>query len=185
MVTFISSFVFAGVLSAYMFLGRGLSRQLNEQGLESRARLALYTLTQDVSSASAIATQNPGATTTGYLMSLTVPGLGTVNYASDWSLGSTNGQLKRVVGGTTLVLLKNLSSLNFAYYDVSGNSVTAPSTGSPTSVPSTQQINIKQVCMYYTATAGVASTGNLTNFTVASPMIIMKNKGFLTDPTNP
>ena len=60
MVTFISSFVFAGVLSAYIFLGRGLSRQVNEEELESRTRLALFWFTQDVSSASAITAQNPG-----------------------------------------------------------------------------------------------------------------------------
>src|ERR1035438_4744404 len=38
MVTFISAFVFAGVLSAYIFLGRGLMRQGNEEQLESRSR---------------------------------------------------------------------------------------------------------------------------------------------------
>ena len=63
--TFISSFVFAGVLSAYIFLGRSLSRQLNAEGLESRTRLALYYFTQDISSATSIIAQNPGAGTQG------------------------------------------------------------------------------------------------------------------------
>src|ERR1035438_10585997 len=48
MVTFISAFVFAGVLSAYIFLGRGLMRQGNEEQLESRSRQALYDFTQDI-----------------------------------------------------------------------------------------------------------------------------------------
>ena len=51
MVTFITAFVFAGVLSAYIFLGRALARQVNEVDLESRARTTLKDFADDVSSA--------------------------------------------------------------------------------------------------------------------------------------
>src|ERR1700722_16300710 len=95
MVTFISAFVFAGVLSAYIFLGRGLSRQVNAESLESRTRLALHYFTQDVSSASSITAQNPGVQVTGTQMALVIPGLNTVTYYCDWSLGATNGILER------------------------------------------------------------------------------------------
>jgi prepilin-type N-terminal cleavage/methylation domain-containing protein len=188
MVTAISAFVFAGVLSAYTFLGRSLAREVNEESLESRGRLALYWLTQDVSAASAICTQSPGATTSGYQITLAVPGLGSVYYYVDWSGGAGKGILKRQVGSTGatfLVLLQNLSSFTFGYTDINGNAVTAASTSSPTTPPTTQSTNIKQVYMYFTSTAGVAVTGNSSNFTVSSPMIIMKNKGFLVDPNNP
>src|SRR5580693_1180412 len=76
MVTLISAFVFAGVLSAYIFLGRGLARQINEQSLESRTRLALYWLAQDVSSANAIAAQNPGSGVSGDQFTVTIPSSG-------------------------------------------------------------------------------------------------------------
>jgi hypothetical protein len=51
MVTGISAFVFAGVLSAYIFLGRSLARQVNEMDLESRSRTTLNYFTNDVSAA--------------------------------------------------------------------------------------------------------------------------------------
>ena len=122
--TFITAFVFAGVMSAYMFLGRSLARQVNEQSLESRTRLALYWLTQDASSASAIYIQNPGATTTGYQMVLSVPSLGSVYYSCDWSGGANMGKLTRQVGsGPVLTLLTNLTSFDFGYYDIDGNPV--------------------------------------------------------------
>jgi Tfp pilus assembly protein PilW len=185
MVTLISAFVFAGVLSSYIFLGRSLARQVNEESLESRARLALYWLSQDVASASAIAAQNPGAATTGYQFTLTIPNQGAITYYCDWTAGSANGTLVRSAGSNTLTLLKNLSTINFAYYDVNGNSVTAPSTATPLSPPSTRQIAVKQVCMYFTSSAGKAFVGNLSNLTVCSPKLIMKNKGLLTDPNDP
>jgi type II secretory pathway pseudopilin PulG len=184
--TFITAFVFAGVMSAYMFLGRSLARQVNEQSLESRTRLALYWLTQDASSASAIYIQNPGATTTGYQMVLSVPSLGSVYYSCDWSGGANMGKLTRQVGsGPVLTLLTNLTSFDFGYYDIDGNPVAAPGTASPLTAPTTLQLNVKQVCMYYTSTAGVASTGDQSNLSIASPLIIMKNQGYLTDPNVP
>jgi Tfp pilus assembly protein PilW len=187
MVTFISSFVFAGVLSAYIFLGRGLARQVNEESLESRSRLALYWFTQDVSTASAIAACSPASSTSGTptLFTLTTPG-GTISYSTDWSGGVGFGILNRTNGatGATLKLLTNLTSLSFKYYDLPGNDLTS---SLPTTLasPPVQQINIKQVYMSYVATAGVASTGAQSNYTVMSPRVIMKNKVFLTDPTSP
>jgi prepilin-type N-terminal cleavage/methylation domain-containing protein len=180
MVTFISSFVFAGVLSAYIFLGRGLSRQVNAEGLESRTRLALHYFTQDVSSASAIAAQNPGAETTGTQMTLTTPA-GAVTYYCDWSQGTAKGILERQVGANPyLVLLTNLSALSIAYFDSTTHAVTVTA-----SAPSTPQVDIKQVCLSYTSTAGYGPSGNLANFTVVSPIVIMKNKAVLLDPNVP
>jgi len=179
--TLITSFVFAGVLSAYIFLGRGLARQVNEESLESRTRLALYWFTQDVSTAATITARNPGAGVSGTQVTLTFPSAGTVYYACDWSGGASNGKLTRQAGsGAVLTLLTNLTSFSFGYYDATGNSITAPS-----SAPSSPQIGIKQVYMTYTAVAGTASTGAQSSFTVVSPRVILKNKTVLVDPTSP
>jgi prepilin-type N-terminal cleavage/methylation domain-containing protein len=183
MVTVISSFVFAGVLSAYIFLGRGLARQVNEEGLESRTRLALYWFTQDVSTASTITAQNPGSGVTGNLITLWVPSLGnSVTYACDWTGGTGFGLLTRQVGssGTKLTLLTNLSSFSLGFYDLAGNAITAP-----TAAPTTPQIDIKQVYMAYTVTAGTAFTGAQSNLTIVSPSVVIKNKALLVDPTTP
>jgi Tfp pilus assembly protein PilW len=180
MVTLISSFVFAGVLSAYIFLGRSLARQVNAEGLESRARLALYYFTQDLSAASTITASNPGAYTTGTQITLTIPG-STIAYACDWSLGNTAGKLTRTVNSNpALTLLTNLSSFSFGYDDMTGSVVTAPS-----SPPSSPQINIKQAYMVFTSTAGYAQSGAASEFTVVSPRVILKNRTVLTDPNKP
>lgn len=189
MATVITAFVFAGVLSAYIFLGRALARQLNEQSLESRTRLALYWFMQDVSSASSItAVQTPALTPTGTtwpftVFTLSIPGSSsTVSYKIDWSGGTGSGILERYTSGTGtyLVLLTNLNTINLGYFDISGNAVTVPA-----SAPSNPQINIKQVNMAYTATAGTASTGAQSSLTMVSPMVVMKNKVMLVDPNSP
>jgi Tfp pilus assembly protein PilW len=179
LVTAISSFVFAGVLSAYIFLGRSLARQVNEEGLESRARLALYYFTQDIGTATGITACNPGAHTTGTPITLTIAG-NSVAYYCDWTV-TTSGTLYRQVGSNPrLKLLTNLSSLSFGYYDPTGSSVTVP-----TSAPSTPQINIQQVYMAFTTAAGYAASGAQSQFTVVSPTVVMKNKAMLLDPTKP
>jgi Tfp pilus assembly protein PilW len=181
MVTFISSFVFAGVLSAYIFLGRSLARQVNEEGLESRARLALYYFTQDISTAATITASNPGAHTSGTLITLTYASGSNVVYSTDWSAGNTAGKLNRTVGSNpSLMLLEYLSSLSFGYYDPTGSSVTVPS-----SAPTYPQINIQQVYMAFTTTAGYAASGAGSQFTVVSPTVMLKNKATLQDPTKP
>lgn len=179
MVTFISSFVFAGVLSAYIFLGRGLMRQANAESLESRSRLALYYFTKDVSSATAITAENPGTQVTGDQMTLTISG-SNVTYHCDWSLGTGKGVLQRLAGGTTLNLLNNLTAISFGYYDMSGASVSVPTT-----TPSYTQFNIKQINMSFTSTAGYALSGSESNLTVVSPQVIMKNKALIKDPNDP
>lgn len=181
MATFITSFVFAGVLSAYIFLGRGLARQANEESLESRARLALYYFSQDISTAATVAAQDPGVQTSGQILTLNIPGSGVVVYSCDWSLGPTQGILNRQVGSQpVLPLLTNLTSLSFGYYDPTGKAIIPPS-----SAPTSPQINIKQAYFAFTSVAGVAQSGAQSQFTVVSPRITIKNQGLLKDPNDP
>jgi hypothetical protein len=183
--TVITAFVFAGVMSAYIFLGRALSRQLNAEGLESRTRLTLFYFNQDVSSATSIAAQNPGAQVTGDQMSLTIPtspvSSNTVTYHCDWSGGASSGILERQVNsGAYLVLLTNVSSISFQYFDATTHLVTVPS-----SAPSSPQVDIKQVSISFTTAAGYAPSGNLSQFTMVSPLVVLKNKAMLQDPNSP
>jgi prepilin-type N-terminal cleavage/methylation domain-containing protein len=184
MVTFISSFVFAGVLSAYIFLGRGLARQVNEESLESGARVALYYFTQDLSSATAITATNPGPQTNGTLMTLSIPQPGTtttVVYNYVWDPVLMQGSLTRTAGSAQPVtLLKYLSIFSFGYYDATGNSISVPS-----SLPLSPQINIKQVNMSFTSAAGYVTSGAQSQFTVVSPLVTMNNKTSLEDPNDP
>jgi Tfp pilus assembly protein PilW len=173
MVTAISAFVFAGVLSAYIFLGRGLVRVANAEQMESGTRTALYYFTKDVSSAASIAAQSSEPQIT-----LTIPTqpLGTVTVT--YSYDSLNLILSRTASNGTgpgNLLSPGQSGLsglklNFAFYDINGN---------PIAVPVSQtlpQMNIKQAIMSYTATSGSAVSGALSSYTVSSPLVVMKNK---------
>jgi type II secretory pathway pseudopilin PulG len=179
MVTFISSFVFAGVLSAYIFLGRGLVRQGNEEQLESRTRVALYDFTQDMSGASAVITATGTVLSVSTWVPQTAPNppvLGTATYTYD----PVGGQLtlERTAPPAAVlafpnwptqpappafVLLNNLTSFSFGTYDINGNVTGATAL-------------IKQANMAFTSTAGSLVSGAQSHFTAVSPQVIMKNK---------
>jgi prepilin-type N-terminal cleavage/methylation domain-containing protein len=167
MVTVISSFVFAGVLSAYIFLGRGLVRQGNAESLESRTRTTLFYFTQDVSATSAI------SISLSTELKLTTASGTIVDYvyspAVD-SQGNPAGTLTRVPSppnaNIPVTLLIGLSSFQFNYMDMSGN-VMNPANNTPL---------VKQVSIDYTAFAGAAVSGAQSHFSVVSPWVIAKNK---------
>jgi hypothetical protein len=178
MVTFISSFVFAGVLSAYIFLGRGLMRQSNEEQLESRTRTTLYDFTQDMSAGSVVLTANATVLSVSTWVPQTSPNppiLGTATYTYD----PVNAQLTLVrtaPGAISLafpnwptastVLLNNVTPVGvnfFGTFDINGGATGIPAL-------------IKQVNMAFTTTAGSAVSGAQSHFTVVSPQVILKNK---------
>jgi Tfp pilus assembly protein PilW len=178
--TFISAFVFAGVLSAYIFLGRALTRQGNEAEQESRSRTTLFYLTQEVSSATGIAPDtSPSATTSGLTQMVlnTLDGSGnpyTVTYT--YIPGASGGTLTRTPSttGAPMSLLVGVTSLTFTYYNSAGTALTSPS--SPTV---TNPNVVKQVSLSYTTVAGSVLSGAQSHFNVVSPLIVMKNKPFL------
>jgi prepilin-type N-terminal cleavage/methylation domain-containing protein len=176
----ISSFVFAGVLSAYIFLGRALTRQGNEAEQESRSRLTLYYLTQEVSSATGIAADtNPPATTSGITQMVinTLDNHGapyTVTYS--YNANAAGGTLTRTAstGSGPTSLLTGVTSLTFTFYNSAGTAVT--NTLNPTI---TNPNIVKQVGLSYTTVAGSAVSGAQSHFNVVSPLIVMKNKPLL------
>jgi len=86
MVTFISSFVFAGVLQLTSSRPR-LARQVNEESLEYPHAARAVLVTQDVSNATTNRRQNPGRSV-GDADDLVGADLGNVYYACDWSGGA-------------------------------------------------------------------------------------------------
>jgi Tfp pilus assembly protein PilW len=178
--TFISAFVFAGVLSAYIFLGRALARQGNEAEQESRSRTTLYYLTQEVSSATGITPDtNPPATSSGLtqLVINTVDGSGnpyTVTYT--YSPSSSGGTLTRTPSttGAPMSLLIGVTSLMFTYYNSAGAAL-ALTTNLTVANPNV----VKEIGVTYTTVAGSVLSGAQSHFNVVSPLIVMKNKPLL------
>jgi len=200
---FISSFVFAGLLSAYIFLGRSLTRQGNAAILESRSRVALYYFNQDVSAATEVTIDSNnqlGLTVVNPLINLTPPNYVSVIYTYD-----SNDNLTRSVylyvppasypptnliaipsglqnplvllAGPTTSTFDNLN-FSFGYYNFGGiTPYVFPSASPPGIPPGTSWI--KQVSMTFKSTAGAAATGAQSHFTVVSSQVVMKNKALL------
>jgi prepilin-type N-terminal cleavage/methylation domain-containing protein len=164
-VTVISSFVFAGVLSAYIFLGRGLTRQGHEEELESSSRTTLYDFTQDVSGASAIST---GFTTNAFSISTSPAGTVTYTYYPQAAVqGIEQGYLTRQQNGNApTTILKNISGFGFNYYDITGNPL----------VPNSNPTTVKEIQFAYRAKGGSSISGAQSVINVVSPRVIMKNK---------
>lgn len=165
-VTLISAFVFAGVLSAYIFLGRGLVRQGHEEELESRGRTTLFYFTQDVSAATAISanfSQND--------MVLTTPSASVeYSFQAPTSSQSYDGYLTRKLNAANpTILLTGLASFTFNYLTISAGQST------PVIAPSSAT-TVKQIQFTYTAMAGASVSGAQSQITVVSPRVIMKNK---------
>lgn len=164
MATLITAIVFAGVLSAYIFLGRGLVRQGNEEAMESRSRTTLFYFTQDVSAATAVT-----AYTASQLVISTPSAIVTYTYnAAPGSPGiAPSGTLVRTQIPANLSiptsLLTNLSTFAFNYLTISGTAASSAAT-------------VKQIQLSYTAVIGSSVGGAQAQITVVSPRVIMKNK---------
>ena len=178
-VTAISGVVFAAVLSAYTFLGRGLMREGNEEVLESRTRQALYDFTQDMSAATAVVSANATTLAVSTMVPQTSP-YSPVMATATYQYDPINGilTLTRVAppaaslafpnwptphANSAYVLLNNVTNFSFGTYDINGN---------PTGIAGL----IKQVNMAFTTTAGSQIGGAQSHFTVVSPQVILKNK---------
>jgi Tfp pilus assembly protein PilW len=168
--TFITAFVFAGVLSAYIFLGRGLTRQANEQQMESGSRVTLFYFAQDVALATTLDPANISATS----LSLYSPDSSdeityTYNASQGTLVRTTSGS---VPGPASLTLLHGLSAFSFNYY----NFVYAVTTTAPPLPPAA---GIKEVNLTFTLVSGAAVSGAQATLAVASPRVAVKNKMFL------
>jgi Tfp pilus assembly protein PilW len=179
--TFISAFVFAGVLSAYIFLGRSLARQGNEAEQESRSRTTLYYLTQEVSSATGITPDtNPPVTTSGIsqIVLNTFDGITgspeTVTYTYNPSPGGGTLTRSSSTGVGPTSLLVGVVSFTFTYYNSSGSAL-ALTTNLTVANPNV----VKEVGVSYSTVAGSVLSGAQSHFNVVSPLIVMKNKPYL------
>ncbi|MEX2045175.1 MAG: prepilin-type N-terminal cleavage/methylation domain-containing protein [Opitutus sp.] len=161
--TSLSAILFAAVFSAYLFLGRILTRLVNVQRQENESRRTLRYFTQDVSAAIRLTTATASQVT---LTRPTSGGTTTVTY--EYSSGG--GTLARTQGGNTQTLVSQITagSFAFSYYNESGSTV------------STLQ-SIKSVEMSFSTTFGSSNAGTRASYTTVSPRIVLRNKPALNE----
>lgn len=149
--------VLVGVLAAYLFLGRSLTRLVNSQQQEVESRRTLRTFTQDVSAASDLSVATTAQLT---LTKPTASSTTTVTYT--YSSGS--GTLVRTEGTAAKTMLTGLTSFTFTYYNDLGTAITG----------STQ--SVKSVELMYTSASGTAALGTRSSYTTVSPRVLLRNK---------
>lgn len=150
--------VLAGVLAAYLFVGRNLTRLVNVQHQEIESRRTLRTFTQDLSAAIQLST----ATDTNLTLTKPAAAGGTVTVSYTYS--SANRTLVRTEAGANNTLLSGLTTFTITYYNESGSVVTA----SPQSV--------KAVEFAFASATGSAASGTQASYTTVSPRVLLRNK---------
>lgn len=158
--TSLLAIVLAGILAAYLFVGRNLTRLVNLQQQEVESRRTLSTFTQDLSAAIQLSTATPTQ------LVITKPtGGGTTSVTYTYSAGA--GTLVRTEGAQTQNLLSGLTAFSISYFNEAGN----PVTSSPQSV--------KAVELTYSSAVGSALSGTRASYTTVSPRVLLRNKPVL------
>ncbi len=157
--TSLLAIVLAGVLAAYLFVGRNLTRLVNLQHEEVESRRTLRRFTEDLSAAIQLTT----ATATDFTLTkpTAVPG-GTTAVSYAYSSGA--GTLIRTEGGVSQTLLSGLTAFSVTYFSEAGSVVTS----SPQSV--------KAIEVAFSAATGSATSGTQASYTTVSPRVLLRNK---------
>lgn len=159
----LSAVVFAAIFSAYIFMARNLTRMANFQQQQVQDRRAFAVVAKDVNEASQITTAQAAS------LVLTIPpappgipGITIVTYTFDAAAHTLTRQALTGTGGSSSVVLSNLTSFTFNYFTQAGD----PGLGN----------NIKQIEMSYNSAVGDSANGTQANDSVVSARIVMRNK---------
>lgn len=156
----ISAIVFTGILSAFLFMGRNLTRLINMQTQEVASRRAVRQFTQDLSEAIRLTASSSSQ------VAMTKPAAsGTTAVAYVYS--SSAGTFLRTDATGTQTLLSGLTALTITYYNERGASIS----DSPQSV--------KAVELAFTTTTGSAPSGTQVAYSTVAPRVLLRNKPLL------
>lgn len=156
----IASFVLAGVMSTFLFLGRSGANIQNYNDMEAQSRKALETFAEDTRQASAI------AWTSNQSLTLTVNTASIVYYYDD----TAKAFYRRTPTGTT-ALVTNITAFAFQAYSITGASLPLTSAAELTTAgKSTKQLQVSLEAARTSRTVATASN------TVLSARFILRNK---------
>jgi prepilin-type N-terminal cleavage/methylation domain-containing protein len=158
--TSLAAILAVAVLSAYLFLGRNLTRLVNFQEQEVESRRFLRYFTTEVSAAISL------TTATATTLTFTMP-TGSGNTTVSYVYTSGNSTVTRTAGGTSLPMATGLTAFTFTYYNEGNTAVS----GSPQSV--------KSVEFAYTSASGSQASGTQASYRTVSPRVLLRNKQVL------
>jgi prepilin-type N-terminal cleavage/methylation domain-containing protein len=154
-----SALVFAAIFSAYVFMARNLTRLANFQQQQVQNRRVLNLMAKDVNEATQVTAALPA------LLVLTLPTLPSATIIT-YTFDSTAHILTRQAVGprpSDAVLLSNLTTLAFSFYDSSGQATTSA-------------ITIKQVGLSYASAVGDPLNGTQSRDSVVSSRMVLRGK---------
>lgn len=181
----VSLIVLGGVLSAYLFLGRGLTRLINAQQQQVKSRHTLRVFSDDLGTGNKLTTSSStisSGVTTAASFVVEIPKAGgattSVTYTYNYS-ASGAGTLIRFRADTaeTTTILDNVTSLSVNYFTAS--EVASGTVFSATRAAPTYSLSVKAVQFQFTTSLGSAASGTLARFTTLSPRVVMRNRGML------
>jgi type II secretory pathway component PulJ len=157
----ISSFILAGVLATFLFLGRSGANIQNYSDMESEARKALEVFAEDTRQASSIAWDTKDDIT------LTVNSV-SIRYYYD---SSAKTFFRKVASGTPQALVTKITTFAFSAYSITGSTLPLTSaTELTTAAKSTKQLQVSLEAARNSSTVATASN------TVLSARFILRNK---------
>jgi Tfp pilus assembly protein PilW len=157
----LASFILAGVLSTFLFMGRSGANVQNYNDMESQARNALEYFAEDTRQASGVVWGSDSNT-----MTLTVSGSPVM-----YTYNPTARTFSRRDGTSTRVLVTGITSFSFTAYNISGNNVLLDTAAQRTAANgTTKQLQISLEAARNTQTV-VAATN-----TVLSARFVLRNK---------
>ena len=156
----LAAFVFAAILSAFIFMGRNLTRLLNRQSQDAASRRAVSQFTRDLSAAMQL------TTCTATQVTLTRPTAGGT-VTTSYAYTPAAGKFVRTEGSSSWPLLSGLTALSITYYNESG----AVITNSP--------LSVKAVELSFTLVTGSAPNGTQVKSTTVAPRVLLRNKPLL------
>lgn len=166
--TLIFGTVSVAVMGAFLFLGTSMTRMVYAQQLEENSRRMLYVFTQDVSKATKVTTASDTT------VIVTQPST-TVKYLYDSSAQTVTRYQPDDGTGTTTILLKNLTTFDFDYFNNAGTTITVPQS------PSASYKAIKSVQYSFTSSLGTTTAGGnaiyrtTTRYQTVSPIVYLRN----------
>lgn len=183
----ISMVIFLAVIGAFFYLTRNLTRLANTQSLEAANRRTIYLFTRDVSTAQQITASSTQITLSVLLPpadpSYKTPGSSGYPACKTVVFNYSGGTLTRTATPASPIapedvtdssdpraqLLSGLTSFTFNFYGTDGSLLALPANGYP----------IKAVDFNYSTSTGVAANGTQSNYTAASPRVLLRNKPYL------
>ena len=152
-----SALVFAAIFSAYLFMARSLTRLAHFQQPQVQNRRVLNILAKDVSEAVQVNSALPAS----LVLRLSSGNIITYTYTSTSTPQTLTRQVNTIIPAP--VLLSNLPTLSFSFFDSSG--ATTAST-----------ITIKQIGLSYTSAVGDPGQGTQSRDSVVSSRMVLRGK---------